>query len=1079
MDKFWVQKLHELNGRMRVHLAEKSRFEARPERTSIVDLREGQRLKRVEDEICSHFAQLAEFATGVPSDKYNFRLDIKTPYIISKEGELSFGPSALLENHPYLNFDPNKLFGDIKEPKKVETEKEEPVKKLVPAKDKYLEFSKRISKKYEEPVFKIAAARKFTAIRPIKFESRIDRFVNKISKAEQYVKSVTSKFMPESSETMPIPGFFIYSGQFVYLSRKGKWTSVKTTILTQKDYFAKAGISAPPVKRRLPVIEPGKEIEIGDAAEFITDELAEPVSSPTSDLGLGYFIPTRRVGRTESPQAVLKVGAKRETAAPVLPVLGSPEFAADVLQKAESSGHPVEEIGPAYVSMTGRKIDKARSFADILKSKLQLPKSEPTRKAVAALLPKIQEIISKSEKEEAPEDSILALEKDFDSMVEAHVQPFKLAARATGPARFSPVLEQGKIQQIFASPIIDALGVIRKYAPEEAGPSAPAMLSFIRALKPSTTPAPEGSAVVPSAMAELAPGQPAMQEGGRRSTSETARALPGIMERVMARMPAAGIERAVSGIFRMLPGRLGTSRAPAFAQNLIGRFSQGIPGQIGERFGALLQPERLRGVMGMAGRSGIGNLLSRGRATDLIGSIFSRRGSGRSDAEAATGGRSSDVRGALSGAMGMLGSMVRSERVQGFASSIMNRLPLSRVGGMLPQGISRLIPGGTGQIGSLLSRGTSRITETAGQGVSALSDMIAPGESSGGGGLLGRIRGALPALGGIGQRASSMAGGILGRLTGGRTGSEGQAAGDAGSAISGITERAGGMLGGLLGGQSPVGGLVSRASSMAQGIMGRVGGAASGLMERAGGAASGIMQRASGALPGAAGRALSGLSGMMSGAGNQGLGQAQPSARSAMGGAMRGIGSLASRAEGLSGAISGLAGHASEGLGSAVSGIMGRAGAAGAALPSLGGMRQMAEGAMSQIGERTPSLGSMPDMSSMMSGAALPSRIPQQPTMPRGWDRPPFEVGDAIRRHISDEIPGPVGELTRRATTGLRDYGVSVIDLEDRSSEEVRSPLQRAQDEPEVDIDDETIDSIYFRLRRILETESERMGGEA
>jgi hypothetical protein len=99
--------------------------------------------------------------------------------------------------------------------------------------------------------------------------------------------------------------------------------------------------------------------------------------------------------------------------------------------------------------------------------------------------------------------------------------------------------------------------------------------------------------------------------------------------------------------------------------------------------------------------------------------------------------------------------------------------------------------------------------------------------------------------------------------------------------------------------------------------------------------------------------------------------------------------------------------------------------------------------------------------------------------MPRGWDRPPFEVGDAIQRHIGEGLPEQSGGPAQRAESRLQDYGLSLIDLEDERAGQVRSPLEATQDEEEIELDDDTIESIYFRLKRILETEEERMGGEA
>ena len=99
--------------------------------------------------------------------------------------------------------------------------------------------------------------------------------------------------------------------------------------------------------------------------------------------------------------------------------------------------------------------------------------------------------------------------------------------------------------------------------------------------------------------------------------------------------------------------------------------------------------------------------------------------------------------------------------------------------------------------------------------------------------------------------------------------------------------------------------------------------------------------------------------------------------------------------------------------------------------------------------------------------------------LPRGWDRPPFEVGSAIRRQIGERIPEQTGALPRGGRQELADYGLSVIDLEERATETVSETRRQIEEAAEIELDDNTIEEVYFRLKRILETESERMGGEA
>ena len=85
----------------------------------------------------------------------------------------------------------------------------------------------------------------------------------------------------------------------------------------------------------------------------------------------------------------------------------------------------------------------------------------------------------------------------------------------------------------------------------------------------------------------------------------------------------------------------------------------------------------------------------------------------------------------------------------------------------------------------------------------------------------------------------------------------------------------------------------------------------------------------------------------------------------------------------------------------------------------------------------------------------------------------------AIRRQISERVSGQTGALPRAGRQALADYGLSVIDLEEQATETVSDTRQQIEETAEVELDEDTVDEVYFRLKRILETESERMGGEA
>jgi len=465
MDKFWIKKLGEIKARLRTHLADKARFEARSDRSSLSDLREGQMLKREEEQLRNHLAQLAEFGTGISAEQFDFQLDLKAPYQVTTGGERHFGPSALLDVFPFINFDIDKIFGKQAEEKPEPAEEKPPLKS-----DKIEKFTERVAQKYEAPIFNAIEERKFTSIKPIKFHQKLESFTAKLAAADKYVNSILDKYIPKPAEITESPGFYIYQGQFVYLSRRGKWAKVRATVLSQKDYFAEAETSMPILARKRFAPGPEGELEISEAAELITDDLAEPVAAPNADLGLGYFVPVRRLGSTKQPVADIK--HPRRAGAPTaipsgLPLVGSKEFAFEVSQKAEDSGHPVEQISPAYVSVTGRKIDRARSFAETLKRKLQLPKSEPARMAVEALLPAMEEIVTTADRQEEP---ILELEKSFDDIVSMHLRPFKLAAESLGVSTAWMGSGETRVERILRPPQVDALGVIAKYMPEITDP---------------------------------------------------------------------------------------------------------------------------------------------------------------------------------------------------------------------------------------------------------------------------------------------------------------------------------------------------------------------------------------------------------------------------------------------------------------------------------------------------------------------------------------------------------------------------------------------------------------------------------
>ncbi|NIP43574.1 MAG: hypothetical protein GWO41_12260 [candidate division Zixibacteria bacterium] len=845
MDKLWIEKLRELKSRMDEHLAEKAVFESLPERTSLAALREGQRLKRNEEQIRGHFAQLAEFATGLPADSFDFRLDIETAYEKTADGKLAFGPSALIEEDPYVNFDTHILID--REEEKEEDVPESPIPKAESPQEfepKSIAFGGEIDEKYDKPIFPALAEIGMAGVPAFMAGARVGELIERLSSVDKYVEDIVGKYVPEPTQSPESRGFYIYEGEFVYLTRKGKWSAVKTTVLAQKDYFKEIPLSASISRKHISIIEPFRELEVSEAADLISDDLAQPVASAKSDLGLGYFLPGRRIGKTEEPLGEL----------PGIPVMGTREFAEDVTLKADSSGHPVEEISPAYIFAAGRKIDRARSFTTILRSRMQLPRTEPVRKAVESLLPEMEEIIIRARKEETRGDALTVLERDFNSMVEDRIKDFKIAARSTAPSRISPVLHEGRIEHLFETPTQDLLGIIARYQTESAGHKMPSSVLISRVFDEVLPAASESSqapseVVARSLLAGDAAGQ--LSRFGRAG------------ERRQHLLQQSGPEE-VSQASSPLSGR--TVAVPSILRG------SGIVGSLAGRTSAMAQDIARRGLSGVASALGIG--------------------AGEASAEQVPAGRS--------------------------------QVPDSDTAG------GRM----AGGIGSLLSRGFSR----------------------------------------------------------------------AGSLISGAP-----MVGGMIGSAA------SRAADLSQRVAGRV----SGLAGRVSSAAGGFLQRAESGTSGGIGSLVSG-----------------------------GLSRFARRSAGLMGEIEGLIG---------------------------GGARVQEEAA----GGPAPG-GAVQDTPSTIGIGSLPFNLPQlQRGMPKGWDRPPFEVGDAIQRHIGERMPEQAGGPAQRAGSRLQDYGLSLIDLEDERAGQVCSPLEATRDEEEVELDDDTIESIYFRLKRILETEEERMGGEA
>ena len=1058
MDKFWIHKLRELKTALDRHLFEKTRFESRRDRTSLQDLRTGQKLKQEEELLCSQFAQMAEFATGIPARNFKFRLAQKSRYTHSTDGTLYFGPSALIDSPPYVAFNVQTLFLSQK-PDKHEDEKAKP--QAEPKARKTLE--EQLSEKYTTASIVSLNLGHFTKLKPTRFDHQADKFTGNISKIDKYINGIVKKFTVAEPAQSEFPHVFIYEGEFVYLTRKGRWASVRTRILSQKDYFRHEDAPRILHSRKLPLIEPDSYMEPESAAEFITDDLAEPIASPSTDAGLGYFVPTRRLGRSTptliQPSAKTAIHKPAEFK-PAIPMLGSPDFVQDIVNKTQAVERPVGEISPAFVNRTGRKAERARSLAEVLRGRLTLPKSDPVRQAVAALLPSVERIIRHSLTEESTEeDSLAEVERQFSQIVQAQVQTFKVASQAGGVGKVSPILRAGQIERIITTPVTDSLGVFDKFMPEKTGAVTSMGLVAARAERATTTPE-ESESITDLISSFSQSGRPSLEKefgeiqkaGVPDVTGKITRGATAVLGKILTSIVKSRASQVFPTMRPQLPGQLaasiqssskaqaGAGAADGFSHEILQKVAVGgIAEQSASKFGDLLEPDKIMSglLQSREIRKKIGKLIKPADLEKLADDIVTAESLAKAKDKLPAGNKQSSER---------MSAALTAERES------------AEIGDLLK-------PGRLGQLASKPEKMLAALASVAKSGKTGL-------------GQLGQLSTSLP--GPLQSIMSRMSGVQVGGLqnTPGSIAEALSSAGNMNINTAGLAEQ---LADGIIG-RTQVPGLAAEGISQVSSLLG--------------GAQSPI-----GALTSGLGQAAPQMSGLL-----RLPGAAQPPAAPSLPGDLGQSAALLG-----SGAGPGAAGMLSGGMDQMAAGIMGRASAFMGNVPRMGlnipagnipglpsGVPELPSLPMADsLGETAPmGMFRMPEMRLPMNiigsaesetepadqipfraGFTLPS-VSNADRRPKGWDRPPFEVGEAIRKHIGARTADQPEPAARREASRLEDYGLSVIDLSEDTAEEYVSPLQQFSEAAEFELDDETMDQIYFRLKRIMETEDERAGGD-
>ncbi len=1023
MDRFWIKKLQELQERLHAHKARKELFNSLPDRTTLTALREGQRLKEQEDQIRDHYAQLAEFATGIPADKFNFRLDFKKAYEIDLDGKLTFGPSALKDEYPYILFDVQKLFGEQIEP--ADGPVEEIPESVGPDELTFgsLEFAKDVIKRRDESRMKAVDESRMSFIKPADFGLKLSSFITRASAFESYIEAITAKYMPAQISQAGPSQFFIYEGNFVYLSRKGGWTSMRRTVLSQVDYFADMPIPER-AERRLTVSQPETvELEPEQAADYITRDLTQPVSSAGQTTTMGFFTPTRRVGVTSAPD----IGRKPVYGAP-MQILGSPEFAEEMVEQAEEIGKPVQEITPAFISQSMTRVQKAQALMKQVKQRKLTRHVRPSEKVDSAMITALNQIILSEQRRFVPDKPVEVYQDDYAQTVRAYTDAFRQIRRLEQKAGAGPLITAAEI----AFPKHEMLELVSRYVPEYLMPEQPQMEVFRRSadiyeepqyLKPEMK----------------RPEQISYTESKIETSTEKSAAFKVVKKLLQSLKPTVS-EKALPSEISLPPEVAHLIHPAPIAARVIQKF---------EIFTAPEeQPERFK----VSPRMRRVQLLKPGG----VGSRFEQIGIEQELKAVSLKSKELDPSHAE-----MLKYITTTPQPEEHKQQIQWFREMLQKGESADR---RLV---VNWYRDMLAKGKS---VKGAQIISWYKEMIQKGGP-------GHARTMLMALKSSIESARIAPWGYAG-LTYGRNDKE-------------QIESAKLALEHLLGSHetrmertvSRIFGHLPRADEIINKVARGVETMASrmGLPRKAGMSIArvvheiGIRKSPQEQLHILAGKPLKPAP------------EVEPAAilrpiqigsyTGMMVDKLHGIGSVGQKSDELSKTLARVPAPVEGALREALEDIgpplkLG-------ALPALGGITVDREGADSTFTDMSSTVAMYGPLFSPVGGAKLPIKSMADRDLPRGWDRPPFEVGEAIKRHMPLAAPHETRQVTGKQESRLADYGLSVIDLEDKTAEAVSSPLSEQQTAREIDIDEDTVDQIYFRLKRIMETETERMGDEA
>ncbi|MBD3381650.1 MAG: hypothetical protein GF404_05570 [candidate division Zixibacteria bacterium] len=1056
MDRHWIEKLRQLKVKVQRHLMEKNAFESRPARASLEDLRMGQKLREQETALKSYLAQMTEFASGIPADRFEFDLESKFNVIQFEHGKLYLGPEALITSEPYLNFDPQIYFGredqNIEKSRKSESA-------TISTKSKS-DLYHTIIEKYNPGQF----------LDPDKLKlKKLDSFVRdyghefaqtRMSRIEDQVKSIIDRYISPAGQTEELPSLFIYEGQFIYLTRKKRWSKRRIRTITQVDYFEGKRYALPRRIRRI-AVAPEHELEAEMAAELITEEMAEPIRSVDSDKLLGYFIPTRRLGSKQASERIsadtkTQISGQQTGSLEQVPyeVPGSREFALKIQTETASAGAAPEELGPEMITHQQRQQSRALALARRIKHHLQQPEKSPSQKAVLSLLPQLEKISTRSEPEREELPSAVDFEGRFEETVLSRARMFMTSQKAEEFSTTQPIVSPDEVASTARSLRSFTTDLITRHLPVYASLEADemetislkpfktgtqALLDIGTSDKPVSDPVSLAKEVFASIKKSLKQGKARVKKADAE-TSKSRKA--GSAEGISGRLPAIGRMRTFmnANVAKMMRTTL-----PEYAHKIvaqIGRkldlgsfepiFKADLPKlAVSEARGAMKlftrklgrergfeatelpvemdnltdtvipdrpDPVQLRQIRSL--REGAEQVLEirrevrRPSATSLASGLSQGRSRLAGSAMALAGRAAEMTESAGMPAIPQIGSFTPD-------LELFDRSPVQSGIDMLnfvtPPGQSMSLPAGAPQADSevpqLIPGAPSALESTAGRSKGFLPSLVKKGTSA--------FKGAGESLRSGSQKIKSLTG--FGSIAGGA------------SMMSSV--------------QQGVSSMIPQIGSMTESAKDQIGGLIS------------------------SGR--SALQRMPLGAGSKAL-------------EMASSGQIPSKT-GLPDKLSALRGIATPSLPEPTVKLAGDI-----EKPKV---PELLTSLIKRTATGRESMALTPSKIKKPADSVIPA-VDRQADLPRGWDRPPFEVGTAIGKHLKQDLPSQVGQIATRKKSALSRYGLTVLDLEDEELENIQSGRQTAEVSEEIKIDDQTIDDIFFRLKRILETESERMGGE-